>query len=81
MTATSTSTSMISTKAIPPAAVTPEEAGRYIGLASKTLANMRTAGTGPRYVRVSKSPRSGIVYRIADLDAWLEENLVGGKRR
>ncbi|MDO5500182.1 MAG: helix-turn-helix domain-containing protein [Propionibacteriaceae bacterium] len=59
-----------------PAALSPEEAGRYLGgLAAKTLANWRVQGQGPAYVRAGGK---NIVYRIVDLDAWLAQNRVGG---
>ncbi|TDT33411.1 helix-turn-helix transcriptional regulator [Naumannella halotolerans] len=62
---------------LPPAALDTDEAGRYIGVAPKTLANWRGRGQGPRYVRAG----ARVVYRVADLDAWLVENLVGGGPR
>jgi hypothetical protein len=46
----------------------PINAAAYLGLSPKTLANMRTLGTGPRFIK-----RGRIFYRIADLDAWLAE--------
>ncbi|WIY83944.1 helix-turn-helix domain-containing protein [Propionimicrobium sp. PCR01-08-3] len=60
-----------------PAALTLDEASRYIGINRKTLANWRTLGRGPAYVK------SGgvVVYRIVDLDAWLAANSVGGGAR
>lgn len=49
----------------------------YTGVARATLKKWRATGDGPPYVRIG----SKIVYRVADLDAWLEANLVGGGRR
>lgn len=46
----------------------PSNAATYLGLSAKTLANMRTLGTGPRFIK-----RGRIFYRIADLDTWLAE--------
>ena len=68
----------IDTARITPAALKSADAALYLGLASKTLANYRLAGIGHRYVRTSGSSRSGVLYRVTDLDAWLEENLVVG---
>lgn len=41
-------------------------AARYLGLAVKTLASMRSLGTGPRFVK-----RGRIFYFRQDLDAWM----------
>ena len=46
-------------------------AARYIGLSGKTLAMMRSAGTGPIYIK-----RGRIFYYQEDLDAWLREGRV-----
>lgn len=40
----------------------------YLGVASGTLRNMRSQGRGPVFYRVGKR----IVYRRADLDAFLD---------
>ncbi len=41
-------------------------AGRYLGLSPKTLAMMRSKGTGPKFMKVGR-----IFYRRCDLDAWI----------
>jgi predicted DNA-binding transcriptional regulator AlpA len=46
------------------------DAGRYVGLATSTLEKMRTAGTGPKYVKVG--PRI-VGYTKDALDQWLSE--------
>jgi hypothetical protein len=40
----------------------------YLGLRPKTLAMLRTAGEGPRFVK-----RERVFYYKDDLDAWLRE--------
>lgn len=52
----------------------PAEAAAYIrdGLSSKTLANWRSDGIGPRYTKVA----GAIQYKVADLDAYLEAHEV-----
>lgn len=50
-----------------PAALPPDEASVYSGVAAKTLANWRSLGVGPTYVRVG----GRVVYMVSDLDAWL----------
>lgn len=47
------------------------EAARHIGIAPKTLANWRWAGRGPRFSRLGRA----IVYRVEDLDRYVEERL------
>lgn len=43
-----------------------KNASRYVGLSEKTMAMMRTRGTGPRYLK-----RGKVFYFKEDLDAWL----------
>ena len=50
-----------------------------IGVAPGTLNNWRTRGLGPTYVRHGL-PGSRILYRVSDLQAWLDANVVGGKK-
>lgn len=45
-----------------------KNAAQYLGLSLKTLAMMRSAGTGPRFVK-----RGRIFYFIDDLKAWMAE--------
>lgn len=47
--------------------LTPDEAADYLGLSPKTLANWRSAGTGPTHLRVG----GRIQYRVQDLDEFL----------
>src|SRR5262245_7361480 len=46
------------------------EAADYTRTKPGTLANWRSLGKGPRYVRAG----GRILYRKADLDRWLEKN-------
>ena len=43
-----------------------KQAAHYLGLGTKTLANMRCSGEGPHFRRHGGHIR----YHIADLDAW-----------
>ena len=45
-----------------------ENASRFLGLSAKTLAMMRSAGTGPKFVK-----RGRIFYFLEDLQGWLAE--------
>ena len=52
------------------------DAARYLCISESTLAKLRMLGNrhaGPRYSKVSGC----VIYRKADLDGWLEDNLVG----
>ena len=51
----------------PDGRVDARDAAHYLGLGERTLANMRTNGTGPRYVKIGR-----VFYFLRDLDAWLE---------
>lgn len=75
-----TDTTRVTTaQSVPPAAKTPADAAAYIAVPLGTLANWRSEGrtNGPAYVKVGAK----VVYRVADLDAWLLANRVGGGRR
>jgi hypothetical protein len=45
-----------------------ENSARYLGLSPKTLAMMRSAGTGPKFIK-----RGRVFYYLEDLQAWLAE--------
>jgi excisionase family DNA binding protein len=47
------------------------EAASRLGLSASTLNKWRTQGRGPRFVKLGRS----VCYRMADLDAWLIENV------
>lgn len=65
------STVVTETTPVRPAVLASSAAAEYIGVSIGHLANLRARGEGPAYLRLSDSPRSAVVYRIADLDAWL----------
>jgi excisionase family DNA binding protein len=43
-------------------------AASYLGISTSTLAKLRLSGTGPAYCKLGRR----VVYRAADLEAWLE---------
>jgi hypothetical protein len=57
------------------ATLTEDEAADYIGFGRSTLGKLRLSGGGPRYLKLSDSPRGRVVYRPCDLDAWLESRI------
>ena len=44
------------------------EAARVVGLSESTLAKLRLNGNGPVYCKLGRR----VVYRVADLDQWLQ---------
>lgn len=48
--------------------LTPKQAAAMIGYSPGTLANLRAAGAGPRWVK----PRGRVLYPRSDLIEWLE---------
>lgn len=59
------------------AVISSAEAAWMLGISPRTLANWRAQGRGPVYVRLGKS-RSPVLYRVKDVESWLESRLVGG---
>ena len=55
----------------PDGRVTAKDAAAYVGLSEKTLANLRTKGTGPKFLKVGK-----VFYFVSDLDEWLQSAVV-----
>jgi len=59
-------------QAVPgPRFLRPEEAADYLGLASGTLANLRSTRRGPRFAKFGRAVR----YDVQDLDAWAQAQL------
>lgn len=55
-------------------ALSTDDAAAYICHSPGTLQNWRSLGIGPAYCKVGRR----VVYRVADLDAWLSSHAVGG---
>jgi len=56
------------TFARPAPVLTPEKAAEYLTLSLSSLARMRIAGNGPKFIRLSPQK---IAYRQSDLDEFL----------
>lgn len=53
-----------------------DPAAETLGVSSGTMRRWRLEGTGPAYIRVS---RNLVLYRVEDLNAWLDAQVrVGG---
>jgi predicted DNA-binding transcriptional regulator AlpA len=48
------------------------DAARIVGLSESTLAKMRLNGNGPVYCKLGRR----VVYRVADLERWLQSRTV-----
>lgn len=62
--------------------VNANEAAAMLGVSPRTLANWRTQGIGPAFIRIGKV-HSRTLYRLDDLNTWLDANRVettGGAR-
>jgi len=55
----------------------PEAAAQLLGLARRSLANWRSQGRGPRYIKTGGRVR----YRTADLERWLDRRAVDPEAR
>jgi predicted DNA-binding transcriptional regulator AlpA len=49
------------------------EAAALIGVTPATLRFWRCKGRGPRYIKLGKSKRAGVVYDPVDIEAWQAE--------
>lgn len=56
---------------------TPEELSQRWGKSLSTLANMRSAGTGPQYIKLGKTIR----YRRGDVVAYEQQHVRKGDAR
>jgi predicted site-specific integrase-resolvase len=59
------------TPAAPGGIARPKEVAEFFGVTVATLANWRYSGSGPKYVKAG----SKVLYRWADVEAYLESNL------
>jgi hypothetical protein len=50
-----------------------EEAAQLMRLSPRTLEGYRDQGIGPRYYKLGPGARAKVVYKVADLDEWLEK--------
>lgn len=60
----------IPVKIYPDGRMTAENASAYLGLSEKTLATMRSKGTGPKYIKIGR-----VFYYEDDLKDWLSQQV------
>jgi hypothetical protein len=56
----------------------PPEAAKRIKVSEQTLANWRSAGTGPPYRKLSPGRGGRVRYPKDALEAWLDAQMCGG---
>lgn len=72
---------MITDSHVEPEVVDEEGASLIVGLAPTTLRSMRSRGGGPPYIKYGARKKARVVYRIADLRAWRDAQVVEPSRR
>ena len=53
------------------------EVAEILRISRRTLESMRVEGTGPRYIKVGPGKRARVLYREADVLAWLSRYQFG----
>ncbi|MCB1505013.1 MAG: helix-turn-helix domain-containing protein [Hyphomicrobiaceae bacterium] len=51
--------------------LTTEEAAAFVRLSPRTLERFRVEGSGPPFCKAGPGKRARVLYRKADLEAWL----------
>lgn len=51
--------------------LTTREAAAWLRISMPTLERMRLTGSGPRFIKLGPGKRARVVYRLADLEAYL----------
>ncbi|MFE9922279.1 helix-turn-helix transcriptional regulator [Streptomyces sp. NPDC005774] len=52
--------------------LSPRQLAEELGVSTRTLANWRWSGVGPRYTKLGDGRTARVRYRRADVDAWLK---------
>jgi len=52
------------------------KAAALVGLAPKSLRQMRCERTGPRCLKLGSGKQARVVYRLSDLEAWVRSSVV-----
>jgi excisionase family DNA binding protein len=55
--------------------LTTDEAAALLRIGKNTLRNMRTAGKGPRAVRIGEGRAALVRYRRQEIAEWIEKNV------
>lgn len=57
-----------------------EEASRILRVSVRTLEGWRCAGLGPKFVKFGKGKQANVLYRVTDINDWLDENTQNKKK-
>ncbi len=57
--------------------LTSNEAADLLRLSRRTLERWRLEGNGPRYIKLGVGKRSRVVYREAEIEAWVSRSSFG----
>lgn len=57
--------------------LTSNEAADLLRLSRRTLERWRLEGNGPRYIKLGVGKRSRVVYREAEIEAWVSRSSYG----
>jgi len=52
--------------------MTSTEVAKMLCLSTRTLEKMREEERGPPYARLGKGGRSKVIYKLADVEAWVK---------
>lgn len=55
--------------------LTPNEAAEYLHVHPNTLSKLRIYGGGPTYLKLSLGRAGKVLYRVSDLEEWLESKV------
>ena len=63
---------MLTTPQTQPAYLTSQDVADLLHLSVRTLERMRVDGNGPRFLKAGTGKRSRVLYRLEDVQSWLE---------
>ena len=53
--------------------ISSKQAAKLLGISPKTLKSWRSAGKGPRFLKLGSAPQAAVRYDRAEIEAWLAE--------
>lgn len=57
-----------------PVFLTAVEVANMLRMSPRTLEGLRLAGKGPPFIRIGKTGRSKLLYKLQDVEAWVESH-------
>lgn len=65
---------MSSTSLNIPTLLTSDQTAEILKISPRTLERMRIEGSGPRFMKAGRGKRSRVLYRLVDIESWLDAN-------